>query len=134
MKHLPLLLVFLFTKLCFAQSEIPQNIKTSFTGTWFYEDNFHTNTIIIMFEKGKDYATFKDIGTGEAPTETLRAKVKGHLLVVPAQREKNDEIEMEIVKGKLHLRTRPAIWGRDGTILNNKSDHWAKRIFKRVKN
>lgn len=133
MKQLPVLLIFLFAKFGFAQNEIPQNIKTSFTGTWVYEDKFYTNTIIIMFEKGKDYATFKDIGTGEAPTETFRAKLKGNLLVVAAQREKNDEIEMEIVKGKLHLRTRPAIWGRDGTILNNKSNHWAKRIFKREK-
>lgn len=132
MKQLPLLL-FLFTKLCFAQSEIPQHIKSAFTGTWIYEDKFHSNTIVIKFEQGKDYAIFKDIGTGEAPTETFRAKVKGNLLVVSAQREKNDEIEMEIIKGKLHLRTRPAIWSRNGTIVNSKDDHWAKRVFKRIK-
>lgn len=133
MKQLALLLIFLFAKLSFAQNKIPQSIKSSFTGTWIYEDKFHTNTIVINFEQGKDYAIFKDIGTGEAPTENFRAKVKGNLLVIAAEREKNDEIEMEIVKGKLHLRTRPAIWSRNGTIVNSKDTPWNKRVFKRVK-
>ncbi|WP_097133437.1 hypothetical protein [Pedobacter xixiisoli] len=113
---------------------IPDNIKSAFKGTWAYEQYGHTNTIVIKFEKGKNYATFLDIGTGEAPTETFQAKVKKNLLFIPAQHHKNDvNIEMEVIKGKLYFRQQLVIWDAEGNAIPTKSNFKTEQIFKRVK-
>lgn len=130
-----ILLTFLFaiTSFCHAQT-ISQGIKSAFAGTWEYEQNGHTNTIVLKFEKGKNYATFLDIGTGEAPTETFRASVKNNLLIIPAQHHRNDtNIEMEVIKGKLHLRQQLVIWDAKGNAIPTKSNFKTERIFKRIK-
>ncbi|ULT23737.1 hypothetical protein KUH03_32045 [Sphingobacterium sp. E70] len=80
-------------------TEIPDRIKSTFTGTWGYETRFQTNTVVIWFEPGKDYASFKDIGSGEAPPRIFRAQLKGKVLFIPAKQGLNDALEMEVIKG-----------------------------------
>lgn len=130
-----ILFTFLFAFTVFAHAQtIPQSIKSAFAGTWEYEESGHTNTIVIKFEKGKNYATFLDIGTGEAPTETFRASVKNNLLIIPAQHHRNDtNIEMEVIKGKLYLRQQLVIWDAKGNPVPLKSNFKTERIFKRIK-
>lgn len=98
-------------------TEIPDRIKSTFTGTWAYETRFQTNTVVIWFEPGKDYASFKDIGSGEAPPRTFRAQLKGKVLFIPAKQGLNDELEMEVIKGKLNLRSRLITWDAAGNIV-----------------
>jgi len=96
---------------------IPDPIKSAFTGTWAYETRFQTNTVVIWFEPGKDYASFKDIGSGEAPPRTFWAQLKGKVLFIPAKQGLNDELEMEVIKGKLNLRSRLITWDAAGNIV-----------------
>ncbi|WP_343561758.1 hypothetical protein [Sphingobacterium sp.] len=110
--------------------EIPDRIKSTFTGTWGYKTRFQTNTVVIWFEPGKDYASFKDIGSGEAPPRTFQAQVKGMVLFIPAKQGINDEIELEVVKGKLNLRARYITWDNDGNILQK--GNVETTFFKRI--
>ncbi|MGB3063662.1 hypothetical protein [Sphingobacterium thalpophilum] len=111
-------------------SGISDSIRSVFTGKWEYRTSFQTNSVIIWFEQDKDYACFKDIGSGEAPPITLRAKVKANLLVISAQQGQNDEMELEVIKGKLNLRTRAAVWDKKGNRL--KLGDAQKKVFKRT--
>jgi len=110
--------------------EIPNRIKSAFTGNWEYKTKFQTNTVIIKFELGKDYASFKDIGSGKAPPRTFRAQVKGEVLFIPAKQGLNDELEMEVIKGKLNLRAKQIIWDEMGNRM--KTGTVETRIFKRT--
>lgn len=113
---------------------IPENIKSKFKGTWTNEQYGHTNTIVIKFEKGKNYATFLDIGTGESPTETFQARVKKNFLFIPAKHHRNDvNIEMEVIKGKLHFREQLVIWDAKGNAVVTKNDLKTVRIFDRIR-
>lgn len=118
MRPILLIIFFLFIGRSGAQTtEIPDRIKSTFTGTWAYETRFQTNTVVIWFEPGKEYASFKDIGSGEAPPRTFRAQLKGKILFIPAKQGLNDELEMEVIKGKLNLRSRLITWGAAGNIV-----------------
>lgn len=131
MKQIVLVLIVLAANVAIAQTgPIPKNISSAFEGTWQIKEKYYTNTIKIYFEQGKDYALFTDIGTGVAPSRTFKVHLKGNLLVLPAVRNENDYIEMEIIKGKLHLRSSLSLWNEKG---NKISSNQEQRIFKRVK-
>ncbi|MEQ7802073.1 hypothetical protein ABDJ41_19915 [Pedobacter sp. ASV1-7] len=130
----PFLVLLLGTQFCFAQTKgIPDTIKSAFEGTWQSKEKHYTNTVKIYFEPKKDYALFTDIGTGVAPTKTFKVQLKGNLLVLPAVRNQNDCIEMEIIKGRLYLRSKTARWDEKGNIISSNKDHREQRVFKRVK-
>ncbi len=132
MKKLCFILLFLLIGIFHAQTyTIPQNIQSAFEGVWIYEVKYHTNSVAIRFEKGKDYAIFTDIGTGEAPPKSMKAIVKGNLLIIPAQQNQNDYIEAEIIKGKLHLKIKQVTWDKKGNAIQN-SNSSEQRIFKRI--
>lgn len=111
--------------------EIPQNMKDAFKGYWVHKSKFSTNSVAINFEQGKDFAIFTDIGTGEAPPQNLHAMAKGNLLIIPAKQHQNDYIELEIIKGKLHLRVKQVMWDKDGNIIHNNTKPEEKTVFKR---
>ena len=129
MRPVLLIIFILFIRRSGAQTtEILDRIKSTFTGTWAYETRFQTNTVVIWFEPGKGYASFKDIGSGEAPPRTFRAQLKGNVLFIPAKQGLNDELVMEVKKGKLNLRAKPIIWDEKGNIV--KTGTVETRIFK----
>ncbi|MFD1770439.1 hypothetical protein [Sphingobacterium suaedae] len=111
------------------EKSIPEPIQHMFEGTWIYNDTFQTNTIVILFEPDKDYAVFRDIGNGMAPSRTLHAFQKENLLVIPAVQHGNDYTEMRVIQGKLHVRTKPINWDDKGHIVN--SGPLETRVFKR---
>lgn len=132
MKKLYLILLFMLTGIFHAQTHtIPQSIKDAFKGYWVYKAQYFTNSVAIDFEPGKNFATFKDIGTGEAPPRTLQAMVKGNLLIIPAKQHQNDYTELEIIKGKLHLRAKETAWDNKGNIINTNSKLEEKTVFQR---
>ncbi|RXM53198.1 MULTISPECIES: hypothetical protein [unclassified Chryseobacterium] len=132
MKKLCYLLLFLLAGIFSAQThEIPQSVKDAFKGYWVYNGKYFTNSVAIDFEPGKDFAVFTDIGTGEAPPIALQATVKGNLLIIPAEQNKNDYIELEVIKGKLHLRVKQVMWDKDGNIIHSNSKPEERTIFKR---
>jgi hypothetical protein len=134
MKQLVIVLMVLVAKVAIAQRRpIPENIRSAFEGTWEYKEKYFTNTIKIHFEPGKPYALFTDIGTGVAPSKTFKVPLKGNLLVLQAVRNQNDHLEMEIIKGKLYLRSKPAHWDEKGNRISANHDQQEQRIFKRVK-
>jgi hypothetical protein len=117
----------------FGQSNpIPQNIKTQFEGKWIIVKRYYTNTVEIKFEKNKDYATFIDIGTGEAPPHILKAFFQENKLVIPAQTHKNDYVEMTIKNGKLLFKTSPTIEKADGTFQKPDEKHLLSKVFTKV--
>jgi len=129
MRPILLIIFILFIGRSEAQTmKIPDRIKSAFAGTWVYKIKFQTNTVVIWFEPGKEYASFKDIGSGEAPPRTFRAQLKGKVLFIPAKQGLNDELEMEVVKGKLNLRVKPIIWDEAGNMV--KTGTVETRIFK----
>ncbi|WP_223578178.1 hypothetical protein [Sphingobacterium sp. GVS05A] len=131
MRPILLIIFILFIGRSGAQTtEIPDRMKSAFTGKWEYKTRFQTNTVVIWFEPGKEYASFKDIGSGEAPPRTFRPQLKGNVLFIPAKQGLNDELEMEVVKGKLNLRVKPIIWDETGNIV--KTGTVETRIFKRT--
>jgi len=134
MKQLVLVLMVLAAKVAVAQSgQLPTNIKSAFEGVWQYKDKFQTNTVKIQFETGRDYALFTDIGTGVAPSKTFKVQLKDNLLVLPAIRNQNDYLEMEIVEGKLYLCTIPAQWDSNGKLIGADIALQERRIFRHVK-
>ena len=134
MKKQYLILLFLLTGIFHAQIHtIPQSTKDIFQGYWVYKSRYFTNAVAIDFEQGKNFATFRDIGTGEAPPKTLQATVKGKLLIIPAQQHENDYIELEVIRGKLHLRVKQVTWDNQGNMINNNSKPEEKTVFKRIK-
>ncbi|WP_336960353.1 hypothetical protein [Chryseobacterium contaminans] len=132
MKKLYLILLFMLTGIFHAQiHNIPQSTKDAFKGHWIYKAKYFTNSVAIDFEPGNNFATFRDIGTGEAPPLTLQAMVKGKLLIIPAKQHQNDYIELEVIKGKLHLRVKQVTWDKQGNMINNNSTPEEKTVFKR---
>lgn len=128
-KKLYFSLLFLLTGIFNAQThEILQSTKDAFKGYWVYKTKYFTNSIAIDFELGKDFALFTNIGTGEAPPRTFQAVMNGNLLIIPAQRHINDYIELEVIKGKLHLRMKQVTWDDKGNIDNKLEE---KTIFNR---
>lgn len=131
MKKLGFILLFLSVGILHAQNHtISQSIQSAFEGVWMYKTKYFTSSVAIRFEKGKDYALFTDIGTGEAPPKSLKAIVKGNVLIIPAQQNQNDDIEAEVIKGKLYLRIQQVTWDEKGNAIQNKSRE--QRIFKRI--
>ncbi|MEQ7800001.1 hypothetical protein ABDJ41_09310 [Pedobacter sp. ASV1-7] len=124
----------LSARVAVAQSvPIPKNIRSAFEGTWQIKEKHYINTVKIHFEPEKDYALFTDIGTGIATSKTFKVQLRGNLLILPAVRNQNDSIEMEIIKGKLYLRSKPAQWDKNGNRVISSHDRPEQRIFKRVK-
>ena len=131
MRLILFILLSFFTSTLSAQNkEISHSIKSAFTGRWGYKTSFQTNTVVIWFDQGKDYANFKNIGSGMAPPQTFRAKVKGNLLIIPAKQGQNDEIEITVIKGKLYLSIKQIVWDKKENILKRESIE--RKIFKRI--
>lgn len=108
--------------------------KTAFAGKWEYQQAHHNLVLIIKFEKGKDYATFIDIGTGEAPSIQFKAQMQGDKLVINPQTHQNDfYIQLSIKNNKLIFKTQIAIWGADGDPLPPKKDGYLTRVYRKVK-
>lgn len=61
----------------------------------------------IHFEEAKGYALFTDLANGMASEYKFRAKVNGELFLIPANRYRNDYLELQILKEKLYLKVRP---------------------------
>lgn len=107
--------------------------RLAFEGRWVIEQKYHTNTLVITFEPGKNYVTVKDIGTGEAPPVYLQARITGKLLVIPARLHVNDYCELEIKNKKLLFKTQPTIWEEDGTARKPNRKNLISRTFTKVK-
>lgn len=134
MKRIVLVLMVLVAKVVAAQSgPFPKNIRSAFEGTWKIKEKNYTNTVKIHFEPEKDDALFTDIGTGVAPSRTFKVTLKNNLLILPAVKNQNDYIEMEVIKGKLYLRYKAAKWDKEGNMIRLENDKQEMRIFKRVK-
>lgn len=107
--------------------------KTAFTGKWEYEQSHNNLLLIIKFEKGKDYATIVDVGTGEAPSFQLKAQMQGDKLIINPQTHINDlYIQLSVKNNKLIFKSQIAIWGRDGKPLPATKNGYMTRIYKRV--
>lgn len=108
--------------------------KTAFAGKWEYQQAHHNLLLIINFEKGKDYVTFIDVGTGEAPSIQFKAQMIGDKLIINPQTHVNDfYIQLSVKNNKLIFKTQIAIWGADGNPLPPTKDGYLTRIYKRVK-
>lgn len=128
-----IILLLLYAQSAFAQTaRIPESVRSTFEGVWHYKNKLQTNTVTIQFEPVKDYALFTDLGAGIAPSKTFYVHLKGNQLVLPAVRNQNDSIEMEIIKGKLFLRTIPVEWDEHGNPIKADTSRQERRIFKRV--
>ncbi|MDR2272077.1 MAG: hypothetical protein LBF27_14320 [Sphingobacterium sp.] len=112
------------------QKEIPEHVKITFAGVWQYKNKYQTNTVEIRFERGKDYALFRDVGNGMAPARVLRAKMQGKQLIIQAQWQKNDDVAMEVINRKLYLHTKPIQYDEKGNILKTRKIE--TRVFNRV--
>lgn len=129
-----IILLLLCAQSAFAQTvRIPESVRSTFEGVWHYKNKLQTNTVKIQFQPGKDYALFTDIGAGIAPSKTFHVHLKGNQLVLPAARNQNDSIEMEIINGKLFLRTIPVEWDAQGKFIKADTSRQERRIFKRIK-
>jgi len=122
---IPFLLSLFFPQFSSAQANgISGEIKCMFEGTWIYQPEDYTDTpaiktdtLVINFDQGKDYATATvlDIGTGEEPAIAFKAKVKDNMLVIlPIHHENDFRIEMEVIKGILYFRQKLIIWDNKG--------------------
>ncbi|SDD27107.1 hypothetical protein [Niabella drilacis] len=133
MKQLSLILFLLTTGVSSAQTNaVPKEIQTTFAGIWEVKEKYGTNTVSIRFEPGKNYAVVKDIGNGMAPPRTFQATLKGKTFVIPAQKEKNDYIELEVIRGKLHLRSKPVNWNGQGDLGDDNANKFKVKIFTRM--
>ncbi len=100
------------------EKEIPRKVRSLYEGIWQCNNKFQNSTIEIKFEPGKDYAVIKDAGNGIAPAKILYATLgKSGQFVIPAVQDYNDYTEMEVLDGKLYLRTKEITWDRTGNIL-----------------
>lgn len=134
MKPLFCLWMVLISTFAVAQTDrMPLAVRKAFEGTWQYNQKYGTNTVRIRFEEGKDYALFTDIGNGMAPARTLRAIPKGELLVIPAKQHENDYVELQVIKGKLHLKVRQVDWDENGKEIKASNHSTEHQVFKRVK-
>ncbi|MGN7864171.1 DUF6705 family protein [Chryseobacterium sp. 22458] len=132
MKPLFLIFMLLPVQLLFAQTEdIPENIQSDFEGTWVIYEKYYTNTILIKFDHGRAFMT--DIGSGKAPPLTFPATLKGNRLIIPAQQNRNDYLEMEVIHHKLHVRIQHVQWDENGNIRKNTVENVEKKIFQRIR-
>ena len=132
MKQFIIIALLLLAKFSFAQTAIPKNIQNTFAGVWEMKEKHSTNTVSIRFEPGKNYAIVKDIGNGMAPPRILHATLEGKRFVIPAQREQNAYIELEVIKGMLHLWLKPANWDKNGNRITNGDQKFRESVFKRA--
>ncbi|WP_316809504.1 hypothetical protein [Pedobacter agri] len=108
--------------------------KSAFAGKWEYEQTHHNLLIVIEFEKGKDYATVTDIGTGEAPPFKLKAQMQGDKLVIYPQTHQNDFYFQLYIKDKtLIFQSQIAIWDRNGNPRPADKNRFLNRVYHRVK-
>lgn len=134
MKQVVLILIMLTAKVAVAQSgQIPAKIRSAFEGTWQHKTKHYSNTVKIQFKPGKDYALFIDIGTGVAPSRTFKVHFKENWLFLPAVKNQNDAIEMEVIKGKLHLRSIPVQWDENGNKISSDQERPEQKVFRRIK-
>lgn len=107
--------------------------KASFAGKWEHQQLHNNLVLLIEFEKGKDYATITDVGTGEAPPFQLKAKMLANKLVIFPQTHVNDlYIELSVKEKQLIFKYQIAICDKDGKALLPKKDSFATQIYKRV--
>lgn len=131
MKPLILIFALLMGKASFSQADkTAQSVRAAFEGMWQCKEKYSTNTVKIHIEPGKDYALFTDIGIGIAPPRTFQVQIKGNMLVLPAVRDVNDYVEMEVKKGKLHMTTSAPEWDEQGNIRTY--GQTAQRIFRKA--
>ena len=131
---LAIIIVLLSNIIVFAQALVSPQIKADFEGTWIYKRKHYSSTVILKFEKGKDYANIIDVGTGEAPEEHFRAQIKNNKLVIPPYYHRNDyNIEMEVIKGKLYFRQQLVLWDKNNNPVHIENAPVIVKIFKRVK-
>lgn len=129
-----IIFILIGAQISYAQNtNIPLTVKTAFEGIWQYIVKYETNTVKIHFEPGMDYALFTDEGSGMAPAKTVKANVNGKLLVIPAIQNENDEVELEIINKKLHLRATPILWDEKGNRIGSQDAQKVHRVFKRIK-
>lgn len=126
-------MVLISTLACAQTDRTANSVRKAFEGIWQYKQKYGTNTVRIQFEEDKDYALFTDIGNGMAPERKLHAALQGDLLVIPAKQDSNDYVELQIVKGKLHLRVRAVNWDENGKEVKGNEEVTEYRIFQRVK-
>lgn len=108
--------------------------KKAFTGTWEHEQSHNNLVLIIKFEKGKDYATITDVGTGEAPSIQLKAQMQGDKLIINPQTHVNDlYIQLSVKNNKLIFKCQIAIWGADGNPLPDNQNRYLTKVYKKVK-
>ena len=125
-------IVFGFTKLMAQTPTLSERFKKKYEGKWSVNSKYQTNTIEIKFEKGKNYATVIDIGSGEAPPIVMRAFQKNSILTIQPALHRNDYCELEIKNGKLIFRTQPTIWTADGK-PEPPGKFFGKKVFAKVK-
>ncbi|GJN60990.1 DUF6705 family protein [Elizabethkingia anophelis] len=131
---LAIVIMLLSNIIVFSQNLVSPQIKADFEGTWIYKKKHYSSTIIIKFEKAKDYANFIDVGTGEAPEEHFRAQIMNNKLVIPPYYHRNDsKIEMEVIKGKLYFRQQLVLWDKNNNPVEIKDAPVVVKIFQRVK-
>jgi hypothetical protein len=112
---------------------IPQNIKSAFTGVWLEKGKGYKDRVTIKFEKDKLYATLTYLGAGDATSRIFQANIKGKTLVIPPNYHENDYIELEIIKGQLHFRTRPTVWDVNENPIKPTNSLFITKYFKRFK-
>ena len=122
----------LLSVICNAQN---QNFpKAAFIGKWERAQRFQNLVLEITFEKNNEYATVKDIGTGEAPPIILHAEMQGNKLIIPPQTHKNDNhIELEIKNKKLVFSYQLVVWDKNGKPLPVNKNGFTKKIYKKKK-
>lgn len=108
--------------------------KKAFAGTWEHEQSHHNLVLIIKFEKGKNYVTVVDVGTGEAPSFKLTAQMQGNELLINPQTHVNDlYIRLSVKNNKLLSKTQIAIWDRSGNPLPADKNRYQTSVYRRVK-
>jgi len=132
-KKLILLSVFLICSI-WSQAQTKPFPKTAFAGKWEHQQSHNNLVLIIKFEKGKDYATIVDVGTGEAPSFQLKAQMQGDKLIINPQTHINDlYIEMTVKDNKLIFKNQIAIWGKDGKALPPTKNGYMTRVYKKAR-
>lgn len=109
--------------------------KAAFAGKWEHLQKHNNLVLLIKFEKGKDDVTIIDVGTGEAPSFRLKAKMLNDKLVIFPQTHVNDlYIEMTVKNKQLIFKYQIAIWDENGKALPPNKDKFLTRIYKKVAN
>lgn len=108
--------------------------KKAFTGRWEYKQIHSNLVLVIKFEKGKNYATIVNVGTGEAPSFQLKAQMQGDKLIINPQTHENDlYIQMSVKNNRLIFKSQIAIWDENGNALPAKKNGYMTTIYRKLK-